>query len=41
MENPSESERREFFEDLLLNQLKKPPSTRKQAGERETDNFLI
>ncbi len=32
MHNPSDSQRREFFQDLLLNQIKKPPPSKKQAG---------
>ena len=32
MQNPTDSERREFFKDLLLTQTTKLPSMKKQAG---------
>ena len=32
MHNPTDVQRREYFQDILLNQTKKPPPTKKQAG---------
>ncbi|KAJ8305474.1 LOW QUALITY PROTEIN: hypothetical protein KUTeg_016019 [Tegillarca granosa] len=34
MKNPDETERREFFSDLILNQASKPPPHKKQAARR-------
>ncbi len=37
MQDPTDSQRREFFQDLLLCQAVRPPASRKQAGKKERD----
>lgn len=33
IQSPDKDERRSFFEDLILNQAAKPPTSKKKAGE--------
>ena len=33
MHNPADAQRREYFQDILLNQTKRPPPSKQQTGK--------